>query len=130
MQAAIALRQYLTAKSRSVCQISSDRCSRPIHPGLGIPLAESSSFLAWVLTRRDKPNPRGDDSDSHTNDGVEEPKDWLCPTALRADFGDNHQDRGCDSRSDRVTYPRPLVTARWVQAALLPGTVAGRYSGL
>ena len=67
-------------------------------------LAESSSFLARVLTRRDKPKPRGDDSDSQSDDGIAEPKDGLCPTALRADFGDNGQDRGCDSRSDRVTY--------------------------
>jgi hypothetical protein len=71
-----------------VRQISSDRCSRPIRPGLGIAFAESSSFLAWVLTRRDKPNLRGDDPDSHTDDGVEGPKDGLSPTALRAEFGE------------------------------------------
>ena len=124
MQAAIAVRQYLTAK----IPLSASAFERSLLPalrlGLGIPLAESSSFLARVLTRRDKPKPRGDDSDSQSDDGIAELKDGLCPTALRADFGDNHQDRGCDSRSDRVTYQISLGTLypllRWAREERLP----------
>jgi hypothetical protein len=38
-----------------------------------------------VLTNQNKPNPRGDDCESRTDDRLEETEDGLCPITLRAD---------------------------------------------
>jgi hypothetical protein len=65
--------------SHSVRQTSSDRCCRWVRPR--VLLEESSSLLAWVLTRGNKPNPRGDDLRQLHRRHLGEPNDGLCLTA-------------------------------------------------